>query len=111
MGMKLVNLQVELLGNQDILINGRPWQAEQAWTDTNEALFDKLHIEQQWAILCAISRMRNQLVERYNYKRNMLAGLPATDAERMKGIKSGRGGLPEYNIPPLPPNAGFEVQA
>ncbi len=61
--MRLMEMTVEVLGNQELLINGENWQNGRSKAQINESLAAKLTLEQQWALLT----MLNQALLRLNW--------------------------------------------
>ena len=88
-------MTVELLGNQEMLINGENWQGSRSKAMIEEDLLAKLSLEQQWALLT----MMQQAVQRMNWvyqQSRMKQGdvLPG-DLERMERMaKAKKAALP-----------------
>ena len=100
--MKLINIQIELLGNKEILINGRPWQEANITRDIDEKVFLKqLTLDQKWAVLCELQKLLAILSYQYQVDRALQNDLPATDFERMMRNTGERLGFgPTLPLPP-----------
>jgi hypothetical protein len=82
--VKLVNIQIELHGDKEITINGRPWQEANIVSDVDEKIFlRQTTLQQKWAVLCELQKLLAMLSYQYQVDRTIQQDLPATDFERM----------------------------
>lgn len=100
--MRLINIQVELHGDKEITINGRPWQEANITPDVDEKIFlRQLTLQQKWAVICELQKLLAMLSYQYQVDRTLHDDLPATDFERMQRVSGYHLGFGPV-IPPPP---------
>jgi hypothetical protein len=67
--MRLFEMTVEVLGSQEMLINGENWQNGRSKAQINEDLAAKLSLEQQWALLTMLHQATLRLSWVYQQSR------------------------------------------
>jgi len=88
--MRLFEMTVEVLGSQEMLINGENWQNGRSKAQINEDLVAKLSLEQQWALLTMLQQATLRLNWVYQQSRLKQGDILASDAARMERMRTAK---------------------
>jgi hypothetical protein len=66
--MRILNLTVELHGNKEVSLNGKPLIKGKVEID-EKVIFQQLNLDQQWFIICELKKTLNMLNSTYQRSR------------------------------------------
>lgn len=88
--MKIINFQVELLGNREVIINGRPVPKGTAEVE-EKVIFKTVTLDQQWNTLCELWKLLTKLTDVYNRSRVRAGEISMDMYDKGRIISAGQG--------------------
>jgi hypothetical protein len=106
--MVIAELKVELVGVNNVLVNGVNTLDSRGKHRLEETEFMKaLTLEQQHMVICEVRQMLARMVDAHRRRQVATGAMTAEEAEKLlkSRIKSGAGGIQGTDIGPLVPRA------